>query len=264
MSMLKLGFVGSGKMAQALIKCLMQKSYSIIAGDKNKEKLEHLKKEFSVNTTQDNKEVVNNSDIIFICVKPQDIEELLTEIKADIKEKHLVVSIAAGISLDYLQKLLPNKRIIRVMPNILCTVGAMSAAFSAGKYATQEDTKTIEDILNSAGVSFLVDEHLLDAVTALSGSGPAFIAYIADLFIKEGISQGLSAEVAKKLIVQTIFGTAKMLSEKNLEPDKLIGMVASPGGTTYAGLEILKDSDIDVIIKKTIESSVKRAKELAK
>lgn len=262
--MLKLGFIGSGKMAQALINCLEGRDYSIIASDKNKDKIEQLKKELSISLTNDNNEVINKSDIIFICVKPQDMGELLVEIQGNVEERHLIVSIAAGISLGYLQELLPNKRVVRVMPNILCSVGGMAAAFSAGEYATQEDIKTIEGLLNSAGISFLVEEKLLDAVTALSGSGPAFMAFIVDLFIRKGKELGLEQEVSKHLALQTMSGTSKMLIEKNMEPEELISMVASPGGTTFAGLEVLQNSDIEETIKKTMEAAVKKSKELEK
>jgi pyrroline-5-carboxylate reductase len=263
LNMHKLGFLGSGKMAQAMIKCFGT-SFTITSSDKNKEKLESIKQELSINTTLDNKEVLDNSDIVFICVKPQDMESILLEIKDHVKEDHLIISIVAGIFLDYIQKFLPEKRIMRVMPNILCTVKTMSAAFSKGKYATEEDLTTVQKLLNLCGVSFLVDEKYLDAVTAISGSSPAFIAYIANLLVKEGQSQGLQENVSRSLVIQTILGTAKMISEKNLEPEKLIEMVASPGGTTFAGLKVLNESDIDKIMKKTIQSTVNRAKGLSK
>lgn len=180
------------------------------------------------------------------------------------EERHLIVSIAAGISLSYLQKFLPNKRIIRVMPNILCSVGAMSSAFSVGEYATQEDTEIIEDILNSAGITFEVEEKLLDVVTSLSGSGPAFMAFIVDIFIKKGEELGLKQEISKHLALQTMLGTSKMLIEKQMEIKEFISMVASPGGTTFAGLEMLENSDIEEVIKKTMEAAARRSKELEK
>ena len=159
MSKKNLAFIGAGKMASALISCIYKNniSKSIIASDRNDKNLTNIKKQFKIETTKNNKEVVKNSDIVFICVKPQDIDNVLNEIKIIVKNQ-LIVSIAAGIKLKYLESKLKGKRIIRVMPNINCLVGEMAAGFSAGKYATKEDIKIVSEILNSAGIAFLLKE----------------------------------------------------------------------------------------------------------
>jgi len=258
-------FIGTGRMAAALISCICKSSISrnIIASDKNNINLARIKKQFKIKTTTDNKEAARNSDIVFICVKPQDIDAVLDEIK-DVVKNQLIVSIAAGIRLKHLENKLKNKRIIRVMPNINCIAGEMAAGFSAGKYATKEDIKNVSGILNSAGIAFFMKEDLLDAVTGISGSGPAFFAYFIDAFVKAGVKNGLPRETAFKLACQTALGTGKLLMEKNLIPEEMIGMVASKKGTTIAGLSILKKHKVKDILIKTIDAAVKRSEELGK
>ncbi|MBS3100913.1 pyrroline-5-carboxylate reductase [Candidatus Woesearchaeota archaeon] len=258
-------FIGTGRMAAALISCICKSSVSrnIIASDKNNINLARIKKQFKIKTTTDNKEAARNSDIVFICVKPQDIDAVLDEIK-DVVKNQLIVSIAAGIRLKHLENKLKNKRIIRVMPNINCIAGEMAAGFSAGKYATKEDIKNVSGILNSAGIAFFMKEDLLDAVTGISGSGPAFFAYFIDAFVKAGVKNGLPRETAFKLACQTALGTGRLLMEKNLSPDKLIAMVASKKGTTVAGLDVLKKHKAKNILIKTIDAAVKRSKELGR
>ena len=156
-----IAFIGTGKMAVALISCIYNKKFvkSIIASDKNENNLEKIKKQFNIKTTTDNKEAVKNSDIVFICVKPQDIDEILNEIKDAVKNQ-LIVSIAAGIKLKHLESKLKKKRVIRVMPNMNCLVGEMAAGFSAGKYATREDINDVAEILNSAGIAIQLKEDV--------------------------------------------------------------------------------------------------------
>jgi len=258
-------FIGTGRMAAALISCICKSSVSrnIIASDKNNINLARIKKQFKIKTTTDNKEAARNSDIVFICVKPQDIDAVLDEIK-DVVKNQLIVSIAAGIRLKHLENKLKNKRIIRVMPNINCIAGEMAAGFSAGKYATKEDIKNVSGILNSAGIAFFMKEDLLDAVTGISGSGPAFVAYIAKAMIAAGIEQGLTIKAAEELTLQTLIGTAELLRKKEMKPEELIKMVSSPNGTTVAGLSIMEDSDVEDIIKETIAAATRRSVELGK
>ena len=265
--MLRIGFIGAGKMAEALIKAVIDSkithSKNIYASDKNKERLEYIKKETKINVFNDNKKIINNSDIVFLAVKPQNMDEVLDEIK-DIVKNQLIVSIAAGITLKRLESKLKNRRIIRVMPNTPCLVGEMAAGFSLGKNCNDKDAKIIEEILNSAGKAFLIKEELLDAVTGLSGSGPAFIAYLLEGMIEGGVKSGLNRDIATELALQTAKGTAKLLQETGMTTQELIKAVSSPGGTTIAGREILESSDVKEILIKTIEKAAKRSKELGK
>lgn len=263
MAKYKLGFIGTGNMGTALIKAVKQAGLakSMIASDKNIENLNHIKG--LAKTTTDNKEVVEKSDIVFLCVKPFDIEDVLKHIKSAVK-KQIIVSIAAGIRIKTIEDVLKNKKVVRVMPNAPCMVGEMAAGFSLGSKASQDDAIIVEEILSSAGKAFLLKEELLDAVTGLSGSGPAFIAYLIEALIEGGIKSGLNRDVATELALQTAFGTVKLLKEKGMSPKELINMVSSPGGTTLAGREILEKSDVNQILIETIKRATERSKELGK
>ena len=259
---MKIGFIGAGKMAEALIKSIISAEItgknSIYASDISKERLSYIEQETGINTAA-NKEILD-SDMIILAVKPQNMVEVLEELQ-DLNNK-LTVTIAAGIKISLIEKY--NARVIRVMPNTPCLVGEMAAAYSLGKNITKEDEEIVNKILNSAGKAFKVKEESLDAVTALSGSGPAFIAYLIKSMAEAAEKQGLDKDTALKLAEQTCLGTAKLLIEKNLGPEELIKIVSSPGGTTIAGREVLEKSDIKDIINKTIEAAAKRSKELGK
>ena len=264
----KTGFIGAGKMAEALICALIGKNIihaeSICASDISAERLNHLKNETGLTAYSDNTDTVKNADIIFLSVKPQNFKDLLPEIKEYVTGEKLIISIAAGISTSFIENELNNARVIRVMPNTPCLVCEMAGAYCAGKYATKEDIYTAQRLLSSAGTVFFLEEHLIDAVTGLSGSGPAFVAYMIRAFIDAGQKLGLDKNIAGDLAVQTFLGTAKLLKEKELSPEELITMVKSPGGTTAAGLNILENSELENIIIKTIKKAEERSKELGK
>jgi pyrroline-5-carboxylate reductase len=259
--MTKIGFIGSGNMAFALIKA-MNDNNSIIASDKSKERLDFVKKETGINITLDNTKVVENSKVIFLAVKPQNIEEVLNEIKDSIKDQ-IIISIAAGITLNFIKSKLNYNKIVRVMPNTPCLVSEMAAGFAIGKLNDNE-IKLVEELLNSAGKAFLLKEENLDAVTGLSGSGPAFVAYLIQSLAEGGVKQGLSKDIANELATRTTLGTAKLLIEQGMSTKELIDMVTSPNGTTHAGRQVLEKSDVKESLIKTIEAATKRSKELGK
>ncbi len=261
----KIGFIGAGNMAFALAKAIKKNKLakSIIASDINEERLDFIKKELKINVTNNNKEVIKKSDIIFLAVKPQVIDIVLDEIKNGVKDQ-LIISIAAGVKLKKLEAKLKNKKIVRVMPNTPCLVGAMAAGFAVGKNVKDKEIQIVEEILNSAGKAFYLKEELLDAVTGLSGSGPAFVARLIEGLIKGGIKSGLNKDVATELALQTFKGTAKLLQESGMTADELVNMVSSPGGTTVAGREILENSDVKDILIKTVKKATQRSKELGK
>jgi len=262
--MAKIGFIGAGNMAFALVKAIKSAGLasSIIASDISDERLDFIKEQTRIKTTKDNKEVLDNSDIIFLCVKPQVIDQVLDEIQGRVKNK-LIISIAAGVKLKKLESKL-NAKSVRVMPNTPCLVGEMAAGFAVGKKVKEDDIALVEELLNSAGKAFLLKEKMLDAVTGLSGSGPAFIAYLLEGLIEGGVKQGLSRDVASELALQTALGTAKLLLESGMSTNELINMVSSPGGTTVAGRKVLENSNIKEILKKTVEAAAKRSRELGK
>ena len=189
---------------------------------------------------------------------------VLTEVALVLRPSHLVVSIAAGITLRQLQATLGTDcRLVRVMPNTPCLVGASAAGYAPAEAATAEDVVLVDRLLNSVGRAFRLPEHLLDAVTGLSGSGPAFVAVMIEALADGGVRVGLSREVALILAAQTVLGTAKMVLEAGLHPAQLKDMVASPGGTTIAGLHALERSGVRAALMDAVEAATRRATELA-
>ena len=259
----KIGFIGAGNMAFALAKAIKAKklSNSIIASDVSQDRLDYVKKELKIKKTLSNREVEEASDIIFLAVKPQVIDKVLEDIAHTEK---LIISIAAGIKLSKLEAKLKKARVIRVMPNTPCLVGEMAAGFAAGKKARDQDIKVVKEILSAAGKAYFLKEELLDAVTGLSGSGPAFVARLIESFEEAGKKLGLGKDISRELSVQTFLGTAKLLSETAMSPEELVNMVSSPNGTTVAGREILESSDVREVMIKTISRAAERSKELGK
>jgi len=259
----KIGFIGAGNMAFALINAIKKADLAsqIIASDVNAERLEQVKKEAKINITKDNKEVINKSDIIFIAVKPQVIDDVLEDIKETDK---LIISIAAGIKIKTLEQKLKKARIVRVMPNTPCLISEMAAGFAVSKRCADKDLKIVETLLNSAGKALYLKEEMLDAVTGLSGSGPAFVARLIEAFIEAGIDNGLSKDAATELALQTFKGTAALLQQTKMTAEELVTMVSSPRGTTVAGREILESSDYNKIIKDTITKATERSIELGR
>ena len=259
----KIGFIGAGKMAEALISAVLESKLakSIIASDVSSERLDYIKKKFKIQVSKDNNQVVNNSDIVFIAVKPQIIDDVLGGIKDTDK---LVISIAAGVTIAQLESKLDKARVIRVMPNTPCLVGEMAAGFCKGSKANEDDIKSVEEILNLAGKAYYLKEKDLDAVTALSGSGPAFIARLLGWMIEGAKKEGLQEEIAKELAYQTAIGTGKLLMETGMSPEELVKNVSSPGGTTVAGREVLEKSDVKDLIIKMVGAAAKRSRDLGK
>ena len=254
-----LGFIGSGNMAFALAKAFSKTKLvsSIIMSDKTDERL-NLMKENSFEVTKDNN-LVMDSDIIFICVKPQDISSVLKEIKPLIKDQ-IIVSIAAGIEIKSIEKELGKARIFRLMPNMLCSVNEMSSVYSYNKECDEQDVNIVDGLLNNVGFSLNIDEDKMDIVTVLTGSSPAFYAYIVNSFIESAVEKGLNLEEAKQLSYQVLIGTGKYL----MEDENLIEQVMSKNGVTFAGIEEMKKKKIDLALKKVFDVSLKRSIELGK
>ncbi len=271
MRMLKerIGFIGGGKMGEALVKGVLRAKLSsagkIIVSDVDKKRCQILEKETGIKTTQENKKVTSGSDIIILAIKPNVMGDILEELKNDITPKHLVVSIAAGIPLSFIESFL-NKgcRAIRVMPNTPCLVGETAAGYALGKKATRSDGKLVGQILNAVGKSFLLEEKHLDAVTGLSGSGPAFIYMVIEALRDGGVKMGLPREVSTRLAAQTAFGAAKMVLEAGMHIGELKDFVTSPGGTTIEGLHALEKGDIRNAMINAVEAATKKSKRLGR
>lgn len=264
---MKIGFIGCGKMANVLIGSFITSGIvepsQIIASDVNYNLLELAAKSYQIRTTTDNAEVFGYADIIFLATKPQVFIDAVSECVHMLRNEHLIVSIMAGVTITKIQSVL-NAPIIRVMPNVACFVGQMAAGFTVGAGVSGQNADYVKKLLNCAGLAIEVDESELDAVTGLSGSGPAFVAYLIQNFIEAGIDEGLDSEAARSLAIQTFIGTATLLREQQLKPEKLIEMVSSPNGTTVAGRGVLENSDVAEVIHKTISVAAMRSRELSK
>jgi len=262
-----LGFVGAGTMAQGLARGIHAAGLagSITAYDPAHEILERFCAEVDAAPAADNGAVAAHAEILFLAVKPQHLQAATAEMAAsgvNLADR-LVVSIAAGVTLERLAGWLPGARLVRVMPNLPCVVGEMAAGFARGPSATEEDVRVVGDLLRALGVALEVDEEHLNAVTALSGSGPAFFARVLQAFIDAGKACGLPGASARALTLQTAKGTAALLLQHGHDLSDFIDMVSSPGGTTVAGRAVLESSDLQTVIADTIAAATERGRELA-
>ncbi|UCE78873.1 MAG: pyrroline-5-carboxylate reductase [Nitrospiraceae bacterium] len=259
-----IGFIGGGNMAEALIKGLISEGKkNIIVSDPSEERRDYLARSYSVSVSASNKEVVSSSAIIILAVKPQIIEGVLDEIAGLISDQQTIVSVAAGITLPYLESKLKTKRVIRVMPNTPALVREGMAVMSSCGCLLEQEVAAVRGILMSVGKVITLPESLMNAVTALSGSGPAFIAMFIDALIESGEQSGLSAADAKMLSIQTLLGTARLL-DTGLTPQQLREMVTSPGGTTAAGLHVFEQKNLKSIVHEAITAAKERAEELGR
>jgi pyrroline-5-carboxylate reductase len=265
----RIGFLGAGKMATALARGWLQAGLATVDRTLASDPVPQARQAFSVETearaVADNHSVVAASDVLVLAVKPQSMRSLLAEIRPGLTSSHLIVSIAAGITLRQLAEGLgPDRRLIRVMPNTPCLVNASASAYAAGEGATPEDVALVDRLLNAVGRAFPVPESLLDAVTGLSGSGPAFVYVIIEALSDGGVRVGLPREVATILAAQTVFGAAKMVLDTGTHPGVLKDMVASPGGTTIAGLHALERVGVRAAFMDAVEAAAHRSTELGR
>ena len=263
----RIGFLGAGQMATALARGWQAAGLLTPAHCRASDPFPDARAKFQQQTggtaTADNAAVVAASDVLVLAVKPQTMPALLNEIHHAVTEKHIVISIAAGITLKRLADgLLGTYRLVRVMPNTPCLLGASAAGFAAGPGARPEDAALVEKLFNAVGKAFAVPEHLLDAVTGLSGSGPAFVYVMIEAMADGGVRMGLPREVALALAAQTVLGSARMVLETNQHPAVLKDAVASPGGTTIAGLHALERGGFRAAVMDAVEAAARRATEL--
>jgi pyrroline-5-carboxylate reductase len=260
----KIGFIGGGNMASAIIKGMTAQGFNDIqVSDPSVEKRSYLQQHFGIHTTNSNREVVSSSDIIILAVKPQNMQEVIDDIRGDVTEGKTVVSIAAGITLNYLSSQLKTKKIIRVMPNTPALVQEGMTVISLCECFSDRDMATVKEIFLSIGHVIVLPEKYMNAVTALSGSGPAFFALFIESMLEAGVKMGLTRSDALALIVQTAMGTSKLL-EGGMSPLELRKMVTSPGGTTAAGLRVFEEKGFQNTVMAAIEAAESRAKELGK
>ncbi|MCG2678062.1 pyrroline-5-carboxylate reductase [bacterium] len=263
----RIAFLGVGNMATALMRGIIEAGLTrpedIVISDINKERLRVTSHELQVIVAKDNREAVKEADVIILAVKPNDMEGLLSEIKESLDSKKLIISIAAGITTSYIEKMLKKEvPVIRIMPNTPVAVKEGASAFSIGEYVSQEEEKIVKSIFGAVGKIVKVEENLMDAVTALLGSGPAYIFYIIASLIEAAISLGLNKKTATILAIQTVLGSAKLLQETGEEPAALKKKVTSKGGTTEAALLVLDEGKLKETLDKALKAAAKRSQEL--
>jgi pyrroline-5-carboxylate reductase len=266
--MLKLGLIGCGKMGGALLRgverALGASELSVTISDVVPAAVESLAKSLSCQVKPGSPaEVAAAADIVLLAVKPGDMKALCQDL-AKVEGSRLYLSIAAGLKLADLESWLgANQRVIRSMPNTPALVGTGAAAFARGSAATEADAALAAKILSAVGTADEVAEKLLDAVTGLSGSGPAYVFEFAAALRDAGVAAGLTRAAAEKLAIETLLGSARLLARKQIEPEILRDQVTSPNGTTYAGLQRLKARDFRGLIKETVLAATARSKELS-
>ena len=259
----KLGFFGAGKMAEGILAAAsLAKDFdpkSVLRAEKLPARAKELEKKYGVRTTSDAKDVAKEAPVIFLAVRPQDLAALAADVKPLLTKKALVVSIAAGKSLATLRKALgKDVRLVRVMPNLALRAKEGMCAICPAKNATPADVRKVAKILNGAGQTVVLAEKHFDAVTALSGSGPAFFAYMEQAMAAGGEALGLPADAARLLAEQTMLGTAAYLRQSGADLETFISGVATPGGTTAAGMDVMRASDFRKVVAATLKAAAAR------
>ena len=264
----KMGFIGAGKMASAIIKGITDSGIcsanNIFVFDVNNAALDKAEKEFGINPEKSNNDVVKNSDIIFCAVKPFVLKDVLNNVKNDFSQEKLLVSIAAGISTKTIENYTGNMPVIRVMPNTPAFVKAGMSAICKGSKAKDEHADLVCQIFDSIGLTVKEEEKNIDVITAISGSGPAYFYYFINEFAKAGEKLGLNKKTSLLLAAQTAFGSAKMALETDIALEQLIINVTTPGGCTEAGNNILAENKTNEIIEKVVVGTMKKAASLGK
>ncbi len=264
-----IGFIGSGNMASAMmggiLKANLVSSNQVICSDPSRAKLEDLQSRYGVSITTNNCEVANKADILVLSVKPQFYPEVIREIKTTVNDNTIIVVIAAGQKIETIKKLFEKDvKVVRAMPNTPALVGEGMAALSPCPMVLPEELDLICNIFNSFGKCEVIAENLMDVVTGVSGSSPAFIFMIIEAMADGAVLEGMPREKAYTFAAQAVLGSAKMVLETGKHPAQLKDMVCSPGGTTIAGVSILEENGVRASLIKAIETATKKSKDLSK
>ena len=267
----KIAFIGAGNMAEAMVKGLITSELvpkeDITVSDASPHRLLHMKKTYDVGALTDNIKAVKGRDVVILAVKPKDVEKVLLEISSTFTSKQVLISIAAGVTVERIEKALGKKpRVIRVMPNTPALVQEGAAALFAGKNCRPEDAETAKKLLSAICkvVVSVADEKLMDAVTGLSGSGPAYIFLMLEALSDAGVRVGLSRDDSFTLAAQTMVGGAAMALQTREPLSRLKDMVTSPGGTTITGIQKLEEGGVRAALYAAVEAATKRSQELGK
>jgi pyrroline-5-carboxylate reductase len=265
-----IGIIGGGQMAEALIKGMLQadlfSASNIYVLDPSVERQNYLNKQYNLNLLHEPEELCSVSDVLLLAVKPQIFPNVIVSYASFIGKEQLLISIMAGVTMrKMLEAVHENCKIVRVMPNTPALVLEAASAFTANEHCGQEDIDLVVDILSAVGACVQVPEYQLDAVTGLSGSGPGYVFTIIDAFIDGGVFAGLPRDVAKKLVLQTIYGSAKLaLENEEVHPSQLKAQVTSPGGTTIYGIKALEEYNIRTALMEAVNRATLRSQELGK
>lgn len=259
-------------MAEALIRGLVRGGHvgptRVMASAPRHDRLAELERDYAIATTTDNKLVASTAGVLVLSTKPQILDKVMREIADHVQPNTLVISIAAGVDTDAIETALGREareiRVVRAMPNTPALVGAGATAISPGKHASEDDLATARAIFDAVGITVTLDESHLDAVTGLSGSGPAYIFLILEALSDAGVKVGLSRRNSQRLAAQTVMGSAKLLLETDAHPGQLKDMVTSPGGTAIAGLHTLEQGGLRTTLINAVETATKRARELGR
>lgn len=264
-----IGFLGGGNMAEALIRGLVQGGHvppdKVWASGPRPERMSELGRAYGIRTTSDNRQLAAQSQILILSVKPQILERVLGEVGDAVPPGALVISLAAGVPSEVIERRLPGgARVIRAMPNTPAVVGAGATAIARGSHADDGDLALARFVFDAVGITAVLEESQLDAVTGLSGSGPAYIFLILEALADAGVKVGLSRRTAQKLAAQTVMGSAKLLLDTDGHPGQLKDMVTSPGGTAIAGLHTLEQGGLRTTLINAVEAATLRSRELGK
>ena len=263
--MTRIAILGTGKIGESLLSGLLSSGWTdIVVTGRRQERVDELAKRYSVEATLANQDAVRGADVVVLAAKPQDLEALLDEVGALLQPEQTVLSIAAAIPTAAIERhLAEGVPVVRAMPNAPSTVHEGVAGICAGTHAAEENLAAAEDVLRHVGGVVRVREEYMDAITAVSGSGPAYFALLAEAMIEAGILLGLSREVSTQLVVQTMLGTAKQLRDEKMHPVELREMVTSPGGTTIAAIRELEMAGVRAAFLNAIQAAMVRSRELA-
>ena len=264
----KLGFFGAGKMAEGIVQAIAAGGFGldgVVMAETHPPRAKEMAKRYGVKTVAEVEQAAKEADAIFLSVKPQDVAAVAERVNPLLNSKKLVISIVAGKSLATLRKMFGAKvRLVRVMPNLALRAKEGMCAICPAKNATKSDVKLVSSILGAAGETVVLKEKDFDAVTALSGSGPAFFAYMEEAMAEGGVKLGLKPCVARKLAEQTMLGTAAYLRQSGADLGEFIAGVATKGGTTAAGMDVMRSSAFKDIVASTLAAAAARSAELGK
>ncbi|MFL0252188.1 pyrroline-5-carboxylate reductase [Clostridium neuense] len=266
----KIGFIGCGNMAQAMIKGIVKSKdvspENIFVSNPSEEKLKSIKRECGVNVTHDNKKVALNSDILILAVKPNKYSDVIKEIKDEVSRRAIIVTIAAGISIDKVRLFFKSDdvKVVRTMPNTPALVGEAMTALCVSDNIKEEEVDLIRNLFDTFGKTEIIEERLMDVITGLSGSSPAYVYMFIEAMADGAVLQGMPREKAYKIAAQSVLGAAKMVLETKKHPGELKDQVCSPGGTTIEAVYYLEKSNFRASVMGAVDKCTEKSKEMAK